>query len=143
MPSFNQALGHCFSGKKENIQNLSDTKIIIRSYSFFSKGIPFHYNLAKKEYLTSFQNSLVPLFTSRKYISNVYEGEIFHGWASKYFKPSALKITKSLNEFLRHFVEIWGWNLREGAPISLMCLTLASTYNNLSLSFHQPYDRVL
>ena len=44
-----------------------------------AKVLPFTYNLAKMEYLTSsFQNSLVPLFTSRKYISNVYEEEIFH-----------------------------------------------------------------
>ena len=41
MPSFNQALGHCYSGKEENIQKLSDTKII-RSYSFCSKGTPFY-----------------------------------------------------------------------------------------------------
>ena len=41
MPSFNQALGHCYSEKKENIQKLSDTKII-RSYSFCSKGTPFY-----------------------------------------------------------------------------------------------------
>ena len=43
MPSFNQALWHCFSGKK------------------------------------------------------VYEEEIFHSWATKYYKPIVLKINKLLD----------------------------------------------
>ena len=68
MPSFNQALGHCFSGKKENIQNLSDTKIIIRSYSFFSKGSPFH--------LQSSEKGILDLI-SELFSSLVYEQEIY------------------------------------------------------------------
>ena len=68
MPSFNQALGHCFSGKKENIQNLSDTKIIIRSYSFFSKGSPFH--------LQSSEKGILDLI-SELFGSLVYEQEIY------------------------------------------------------------------
>ena len=72
--------------------------MIIRSYSFCSKGTPFIYNVAKEEFLTSsVQNSLVPFFTRRKYLSNLYEGKIFHGWPSKYHKLSLLKITKSLD----------------------------------------------
>ena len=68
MPSFNQALGHCFPGKKENIQNLSDTKIIIRSYSFFSKGSPFH--------LQSSEKGILDLI-SELFSSLVYEQEIY------------------------------------------------------------------
>ena len=68
MPSFNQALGHCFSGKKENIQNLSDTKIIIRSYSFFNKGSPFH--------LQSSEKGILDLI-SELFSSLVYEQEIY------------------------------------------------------------------
>ena len=67
-PGFNQALGHCFSGKKENIQNLSDTKIIIRSYSFFSKGSPFH--------LQSNEKGILELI-SELFSSLVYEQEIY------------------------------------------------------------------
>ena len=67
-PGFNQALGHCFSGKKENIQNLSDTKIIIRSYSFFSKGSPFH--------LQSSEKGILDLI-SELFSSLVYEQEIY------------------------------------------------------------------
>ena len=67
-PGFNQALGHCFSGKKENIQNLSDTKIIIRSYSFFSKGSPFH--------LQSSEKGILDLI-SELFSSHVYEQEIY------------------------------------------------------------------
>ena len=67
-PGFNQALGHCFSGKKENIQNLSDTKIIIRSYSFFSKGSPFH--------LQSNEKGILDLI-SELFGSLVYEQEIY------------------------------------------------------------------
>ena len=69
MPSFNQALGNCFSGKKENIQNLSDTKIIIRSYSFFSKGSPFHLQTSEK--------GILDLLVSELFGSLVYEQEIY------------------------------------------------------------------
>ena len=76
MSSFNQALGHCFTDKKENIQKSIFGVVIVSEARVF----PSIYNLAKKEYLiSSVQNSLVPLFTSRKHISNVYEGKIFHG----------------------------------------------------------------
>ena len=68
-PGFNQALGHCFPGKKENIQNLSDTKIIIRSYSFFSKGSPFH--------LQSSEKGILDLLFSELFGSLVYEQEIY------------------------------------------------------------------
>ena len=102
---------YCSSGKRENIQKLNDIKkflfVVIVSVA---KVLPSICNVAKEGYLTSsVQNSLVPL------------GEILHGWTSKYYKLRALKITKSLHEFfLGHVVEIWGWNLREGAPTSLI-----------------------
>ena len=67
-PGFNQALGRCYSGKKENIQNLSDIKIIIRSYSFFSKGSPFH--------LQSSEKGILDLI-SELFSSLVYEQEIY------------------------------------------------------------------
>ena len=69
MPSFNQALGHCYSGKKENIQKLSDTKIIIRSYSFCSKDITF--------YLQSSEKGKLDLLISELFGSLVYEQEIY------------------------------------------------------------------
>ena len=69
MPSFNQALGHCYSGKEENIQKLSDTKIIIRSYSFCSKGITF--------YLQSSEKGKLDLLISELFGSLVYEQEIY------------------------------------------------------------------
>ena len=77
MPSFNQALGHCFSGKKENIQNLSDTKIIIRSYSFFSKGSPFHLQSSEKgilDLISELFGSLV--YEQEIYIKRIREGNL-------------------------------------------------------------------
>ena len=64
MPSFNQALWHCFSGKKEIIQ-----KIIIRSYSFCGKGTSF--------YLQSSENGIFDLLISELFGSLVYEQEIY------------------------------------------------------------------
>ena len=76
-PGFNQALGHCFSGKKENIQNLSDTKIIIRSYSFFSKGSPFHLQSSEKgilDLISELFGSLV--YEQEIYIKRIREGNL-------------------------------------------------------------------
>ena len=54
--------------------------MIIRSYSFCSKGTPFYLQCSKRGILdllsTEFFGSF---FTRRKYLSNLYEGKIFHG----------------------------------------------------------------
>ena len=79
MPSFNQALWHCFSGKKENIQ-----KIVIRSYSFCSKGTPF--------YLKSSENGILDLLL---WFPCLRAGNIYQTYMKR--KSSTVELPNTIN----------------------------------------------
>lgn len=61
-------------------ENLHCTRTVISSSGFVAfLRLCFSWDCFKFEYPFSDQNSLVLFLTSKKHVSNVYEGKIFHG----------------------------------------------------------------